>query len=72
MLGGNLCCNRGAHLLPFLTVGLVGGEERKELLGNGYVGQQSVAGQERLDIVCIPSPFQRKKKETSWIGESQR
>lgn len=62
MLGGNLCCNRGAHLLPFLTVGLVGGEERKELLGNGYVGQQSVAGQERLDIVRIPSPFQRKRR----------
>lgn len=62
MLGGKLCCNRGAHLLPFLTVSLVGKEERKELLGNGYLGQQSVAGQERLDIVHIPSPFQRKRR----------
>lgn len=64
MKGSKLCCNRGPHLLPFLTANLVGRDERRELLSNRHVGQQSVAGQERLVIVQIPSPFQREKETT--------
>lgn len=70
MKAGKLCCNQGRHLLPFLTADL-GRDKRKEILGNRHVGQQCVAGQERLVIVQIPSPFQREK-ETTRMGESQR